>query len=142
MGFSNVFFIHLKLFFMKNFLFTAMLLGSTAVVGQIAGFRELKKNFFFKCVDTQAEAVALYNRVMDSHGSDTTRSQYRLDRNPLIFSSLVLSEKKVLTGFILREKDSTYSVLFFYIKNEKKYFFDVEDVDGIVYEMVYEPNKM
>lgn len=121
--------------------FVMVLMVSTISFGQIDGFRELKKNFFFKCVDTQAEAVALYNRVMDSHGSDTTRSQYRLDRNPLIFSSLVLSEKKVLTGFILREKDSTYSVLFFYIKNEKKYFFDVEDVDGIVYEMVYEPEQ-
>lgn len=121
--------------------FVMVLMVSTISFGQIDGFRELKKDFFFKCVDTQAEAVALYNRVMDSHGSDTTRSQYRLDRNPLIFSSLVLSEKKVLTGFILREKDSTYSVLFFYIKNEKKYFFDVEDVDGIVYEMVYEPEQ-
>lgn len=121
--------------------FVMVLMVSTISFGQIDGFRELKKDFFFKSVDTQAEAVALYNRVMDSHGSDTTRSQYKLDRNPLIFSSLVLSEKKVLTGFILREKDLTYSVLFFYIKNEKKYFFDVEDVDGIVYEMVYEPEQ-
>ena len=142
MGFSKVFFIHLKLFFMKNFLLTAMLLGSTAVVGQIAGFKELKKNFFFKSVNTQSEAVATYNRVMDSHGCDTAKIGYTLDNNPLVFSSFKISDKKVVTGFIIAENDSTYSVLFYYIKNETTYFFDVEDVDGEVYQMVYEPNKV
>jgi hypothetical protein len=142
LGFSKVFFIHLKLFFMKNFLLTAMLLGSTAVVGQIAGFKELKKNFFFKSVNTQSEAVATYNKVMDSLGCDTAKIGYTLDNNPLVFSSLKISDKKVITGFIIAENDSTYSVLFYYIKNETTYFFDVEDVDGEVYQMVYEPNKM
>ncbi len=127
---------------MKNFLLTAMLLGSTAVIGQIAGFRELKKNFFFKSVNTQSKAVATYNKVMDSHGSDTTKTHYTLDKNPLVFSSLVVSKKKVLVGFIIKEMDSTYSIMFYYIKNKKTYFFDIEDVDGVVYEMIYEPNKM
>ena len=78
---------------------------------------------------------------MSSHGSDTTKSEYTLDRNPLIFSSLLISDKKVLSGFIIKEKDLTYSILFYYIKNEITYFFDIEDVDGVVYEMVYEPKQ-
>ena len=119
-----------------------MLLGSTAVVGQIEDFKELKKNFFFKSVYTQSEAVATYNRVMDSHGSDTTKTGYTLDNNPLVFSSLLVEKNKVLVGFIIKEKDSTYSILFYYIKNKKTYFFDIENVDGVVYEMIYEPNKM
>ncbi len=118
--------------------FVMVLMVSTISFGQIAGFKELKKDFFFKSVDTQAEAVATYNRVMDSHGCDTSEIGYTLDNNPLVFSSLKMSEKKVLTGFIIREEDSTYSVLFYYIKNETTYFFDVKDVDGEVYQMVYE----
>lgn len=121
--------------------FVMVLMVSTISFGQIAGFRELKKNFFFKSVNTQEKAVAIYNRVMSSHGSDTTKSEYTLDRNPLIFSSLLISDKKVLSGFIIKEKDLTYSILFYYIKNEITYFFDIEDVDGVVYEMVYEPKK-
>ena len=79
---------------------------------------------------------------MDSLGCDTAKIGYTLDNNPLVFSSLKISDKKVVTGFIIAENDSTYSVLFYYIKNETTYFFDVEDVDGEVYQMVYEPNKM
>jgi hypothetical protein len=121
--------------------FVMVLMVSTISFGQIAGFRELKKNFFFKSVNTQEKAVATYNMVMSSHGSDTTKSEYTLDRNPLIFSSLLISDKKVLSGFIIKEKDLTYSILFYYIKNEITYFFDIEDVDGVVYEMVYEPKQ-
>ena len=121
--------------------FVMALMVSTISFGQIAGFRELKKNFFFKSLNTKEEAVATYNRVMSSHGSDTTKSEYTLDRNPLIFSSLLISDKKVLSGFIIKEKDLTYSILFYYIKNEITYFFDIEDVDGVVYEMVYEPKQ-
>jgi hypothetical protein len=121
--------------------FVMVLMVSTISFGQIAGFKELKKDFFFKSVDTQAEAVATYNRVMDSHGCDTSKIGYTLDNNPLVFSSLKMSEKKVLTGFIIREEDSTYSVLFYYIKNETTYFFDVKDVDGEVYQMVYEEKQ-
>ena len=121
--------------------FVMVLMVSTISFGQIAGFKELKKDFFFKSVDTQAEAVATYNRVMDGHGCDTSKIGYTLDNNPLVFSSLKMSEKKVLTGFIIREEDSTYSVLFYYIKNETTYFFDVEDVDGEVYQMVYEEKQ-
>jgi hypothetical protein len=121
--------------------FVMVLMISTISFGQIAGFKELKKDFFFKSVDTQAEAVATYNRVMDSHGCDTSKIGYTLDNNPLVFSSLKMSEKKVLTGFIIREEDLTYSVLFYYIKNETTYFFDVKDVDGEVYQMVYEEKQ-
>jgi hypothetical protein len=121
--------------------FVMVLMVSTISFGQIAGFKELKKDFFFKSVDTQAEAVATYNRVMDGHGCDTSKIGYTLDNNPLVFSSLKMSEKKVLTGFIIREEDSTYSVLFYYIKNETTYFFDVKDVDGEVYQMVYEEKQ-
>lgn len=78
---------------------------------------------------------------MDGHGCDTSKIGYTLDNNPLVFSSLKMSEKKVLTGFIIREEDSTYSVLFYYIKNETTYFFDVKDVDGEVYQMVYEEKQ-
>lgn len=121
--------------------FVMVLMVSTISFSQIAGFKELKKDFFFKSVDTQAEAVATYNRVMDGHGCDTSKIGYTLDNNPLVFSSLKMSEKKVLTGFIIREEDSTYSVLFYYIKNETTYFFDVKDVDGEVYQMVYEEKQ-
>ena len=121
--------------------FVMVLMVSTISFGQIAGFKELKKDFFFKSVYTQAEAVATYNRVMDSHGCDTSKIGYTLDNNPLVFSSLKISDKKVLTGFIIREEDSTYSVLFYYIKNETTYFFDVKDVDGEVYQMVYEEKQ-
>ena len=63
MGFSKVFFIHLKLFFMKNFLLTAMLLGSKAVFGQVlglSGFEVFDDGSYMLTVKTEKEAVERY----------------------------------------------------------------------------------
>lgn len=123
----------------KSLIFVMVLMVSTISFGQFDGFHEFKKNNFYKSVSTQEEAFMIYRKVMDEYGADTTYTDYRLQSNPLIFGALKLPKKKVLVGVVLKEKNLKYGIIFIYMKDKYRFLFEVEDVDGEMNLLVYDP---
>ena len=126
---------------MKNFLLAAMLLGSTAVFGQLkgmSGFEVFDDGSFKKKFDTQKEAVARYQNIIDANGYDSTGINVYWGNNPVAFESFKSAAKGFVNIGIIIRFEGKYDVLFTTIPNEDTAFFDVLDNDGVVVSLIYE----
>jgi hypothetical protein len=126
---------------MKNFLLTAMLLGSTAVFGQViglSGFEVFDDASYKLTVDTEEEAVAKYQAVINVNGFDTTGINVAWGNNPIIFDSFKSEIKGMVNIGIVVKYEGKYDILFATVPNKKTKFFEVLDKDGVVVELIYE----
>ena len=126
---------------MKNFLLTAMLLGSTAVFGQViglSGFEVFDDASYKLTVDTEEEVVAKYQAVINVNGFDTTGINVAWGNNPIIFDSFKSEIKGMVNIGIVVKYEGKYDILFATVPNKKTKFFEVLDKDGVVVELIYE----
>ena len=126
---------------MKNFLLTAMLLGSTAVFGQViglSGFEVFDDASYKLTIDTEEEAVAKYQAVINVNGFDTTGINVAWGNNPIIFDSFKSEIKGMVNIGIVVKYEGKYDILFATVPNKKTKFFEVLDKDGVVVELIYE----
>lgn len=126
---------------MKNFLLTAMLLGSTVVFGQViglSGFEVFDDASYKLTVDTEEEAVAKYQAVINVNGFDTTGINVAWGNNPIIFDSFKSEIKGMVNIGIVVKYEGKYDILFATVPNKKTKFFEVLDKDGVVVELIYE----
>ena len=126
---------------MKKFLLAAMLLGSTAVFGQVlglSGFQVFDDGSFKMTVDSEKEAVAKYQAVIDANGFDTTSINVAWGNNPIVFDSFKSEIKGMVNVGIVVKYQGKYDILFATIPNKDTKFFDVIDNDGVSVELIYE----
>jgi hypothetical protein len=126
---------------MKNFLLTAMLLGSTVVFGQViglSGFEVFDDASYKLTVDTEEEVVAKYQAVINVNGFDTTGINVAWGNNPIIFDSFKSEIKGMVNIGIVVKYEGKYDILFATVPNKKTKFFEVLDKDGVVVELIYE----
>ena len=126
---------------MKKFLLAAMLLGSTAVFGQVlglSGFQVFDDASYKLTVDTEKEAVAKYQAIIDANGYDTTSIKVDWGNNPIVFDSFRSNFKGMVNIGIVVKHEGKYDILFATVQNKTTKFFDVIDNDGVSVELIYE----
>lgn len=126
---------------MKKFLLAAMLLGSTVVFGQVlglSGFQVFDDASYKLTVDTEKEAVAKYQAVIDANGYDTTSIKVDWGNNPIVFDSFKSEIKGMVNIGLVVKYEGKYDILFATVTNKTTKFFDVIDKDGVSVELIYE----
>ena len=126
---------------MKNFFLTAMLLGSTAVFGQVlglSGFEVFDDGSYKLTVNTEQEAIERYRSVVNINGCDTTSMVINWGNNPVIFDSFRADTRGMVNVGIIVRFEGKFDILFSTIKKKKNHLFDVIDNDGAIVELTYE----
>ena len=126
---------------MKNFLLTAMLLGSTAVFSQViglSGFEVFDDGSYKLTVNTEQEAIERYRSVVNTNGCDTTSMVINWGNNPVIFDSFRADTRGMVNVGVIVRFEGKYDILFATIKKKKNHLFDVIDNEGAIVELTYE----
>jgi hypothetical protein len=125
---------------MKNFLLTAMLLGSTAVFGQViglSGFEVRDDGTFRKSFKTEQEAILKYQEIISVNGFDTLNIVFDHGDNPVVFDSFKKDNNKIVNvGTIVRYSNG-FDILFFTIPNKKTHIMTVLDNNGDEVNLIY-----
>jgi hypothetical protein len=126
---------------MKNFLLTAMLLGSTVVFGQViglSGFEVFDDGSYMLTVKTEKEAVERYRDIVYMNGCDTTSMVINWGNNPVIFDSFKADARGMVNVGVIVRFEGKYDIFFATIKKKKNHLFDVIDNEGAIVELTYE----
>jgi hypothetical protein len=129
---------------MKNFLLTAMILGSTAVFSQVlglSGFEVFDDASFKMTFGTEKEAVVKYQAIIDVNGFDTTAIKIDWGNNPVSFESFRATSKGMVNIGIIVRFEGKYEVLFKTVPNKDTKLFEVLDNDGVIVELIYDKRK-
>jgi hypothetical protein len=125
---------------MKNFLLTAMLLGSTAVFGQViglSGFEVRDDGTFRKSFKTEQEAILKYQEIISVNGFDTLNIVFDHGDNPVVFDSFKKDNNKIVNiGTIVRYSNG-FDILFFTIPNKKTHIMTVLNNNGDEVNLIY-----
>jgi hypothetical protein len=125
---------------MKNFLLTAMLLGSTVVFGQViglSGFEVRDDGTFRKSFKTEQEAIMKYQEIISVNGFDTLNIVFDHGDNPVVFDSFKKDNNKIVNvGTIVRYSNG-FDILFFTIPNKKTHIMTVLNNNGDEVNLIY-----
>ena len=125
---------------MKNFLLTAMLLGSTVVFGQViglSGFEVRDDGTFRKSFKTEQEAIMKYQEIISVNGFDTLNIVFDHGDNPVVFDSFKKDNNKIVNvGTIVRYSNG-FDILFFTIPNKKTLIMTVLNNNGDEVNLIY-----
>jgi len=125
---------------MKNFLLTAMLLGSTVVFGQViglSGFEVRDDGTFRKSFKTEQEAILKYQEIISVNGFDTLNIVFDHGDNPVVFDSFKKDNNKIVNvGTIVRYSNG-FDILFFTIPNKKTHIMTVLNNNGDEVNLIY-----
>jgi hypothetical protein len=125
---------------MKNFLLTAMLLGSTAAFGQViglSGFEVRDDGTFRKSFKTEQEAILKYQEIISVNGFDTLNIVFDHGDNPVVFDSFKKDNNKIVNvGTIVRYSNG-FDILFFTIPNKKTHIMTVLNNNGDEVNLIY-----
>ena len=104
----------------------------------MSGFEVFDDGSFKKKFDTEKEAVARYQNIIDANGYDSTGINVYWGNNPVAFESFKSTAKGFVNIGIIIRFEGKYDVLFTTIPNEDTTFFDVLDNDGVVVSLIHE----
>lgn len=126
---------------MQNLIIAVALMFNTIAFTQVlglSGFQVFDDGSFKLTVDTEKEAVAKYQAVIDANGFDTTSINVAWGNNPIVFDSFKSEIKGMVNVGIVVKYEGKYDILFATIPNKDTKFFDVIDKDGVSVELIYE----